>query len=225
MSGVLLPPSPPAEKATARQDQARKSGTGDGAGNRCQVSAQLHVIEGDEITGTIAVEIERQETSAIDSRKLRGIQRERPHNAIFEPVIEREAERYTIYVGRKRSENAALKVCHIDCKRRIEQGTGQRRKDERTSSRGVCSEAWKKRRVQVRELRTIGCRLLGRRAVVRARSTDAGKTIVRNPDTVTVIVPDRFDYCGFANGRNPESRSEKQRYSKSSHRTRPYPMA
>src|SRR5262249_48919109 len=32
-SGDLLPPSPPAEKATARQDQARKSGTGDGAWN------------------------------------------------------------------------------------------------------------------------------------------------------------------------------------------------
>jgi hypothetical protein len=33
MSGDFLTPSPPAEKATARQDQARKSGTGDGAGN------------------------------------------------------------------------------------------------------------------------------------------------------------------------------------------------
>jgi hypothetical protein len=32
-SGDLLPPSPPAEKATARQDQARKSSTGDGGGN------------------------------------------------------------------------------------------------------------------------------------------------------------------------------------------------
>jgi len=29
-SGDFLPPSPPAEKATARQDQARKSSTGDG---------------------------------------------------------------------------------------------------------------------------------------------------------------------------------------------------
>src|SRR5262245_66148923 len=29
-SGGPLPPSPPAEKATARQDQARQSGTGDG---------------------------------------------------------------------------------------------------------------------------------------------------------------------------------------------------
>jgi hypothetical protein len=33
-SGGLLPPSPPAEQATARQDQAGQSGTGDGAGNR-----------------------------------------------------------------------------------------------------------------------------------------------------------------------------------------------
>jgi hypothetical protein len=32
-SGDLLPPSPPAEKATARQDQAGQSGTGDGAGD------------------------------------------------------------------------------------------------------------------------------------------------------------------------------------------------
>ena len=29
----LLPPSPPAEKASARQDQARKASTGDGAGD------------------------------------------------------------------------------------------------------------------------------------------------------------------------------------------------
>jgi hypothetical protein len=32
-SGRLLPPPPPAEKATARQDQAGKASTGDGAGN------------------------------------------------------------------------------------------------------------------------------------------------------------------------------------------------
>ena len=32
-SGDLLPPSPPAEKATAREDQARKASTGDGAGD------------------------------------------------------------------------------------------------------------------------------------------------------------------------------------------------
>jgi hypothetical protein len=34
-SGDLLPPSPPAEKATARQDQAGKASTGDGTGDRC----------------------------------------------------------------------------------------------------------------------------------------------------------------------------------------------
>jgi hypothetical protein len=33
-SGDPLPPSPPAEKANARKDQARQSGTSDGAGNR-----------------------------------------------------------------------------------------------------------------------------------------------------------------------------------------------
>src|SRR5262249_25771614 len=32
-SGDVLPPSPPAEKATARQDQAGKSSTGDGTAN------------------------------------------------------------------------------------------------------------------------------------------------------------------------------------------------
>src|SRR5499433_1743833 len=32
-SGDLLPPSPPAEKATTRQDQAGQASTGDGAGN------------------------------------------------------------------------------------------------------------------------------------------------------------------------------------------------
>ena len=35
MSDVSLPPSPPAEKATARQDQAREASTGDGAGDCC----------------------------------------------------------------------------------------------------------------------------------------------------------------------------------------------
>jgi hypothetical protein len=32
-SGDLLPPSPPAEKATARKDQAGKASTGDGGGD------------------------------------------------------------------------------------------------------------------------------------------------------------------------------------------------
>ena len=31
--GNLLPPSPPAEKATASEDQARKASTGDGTGD------------------------------------------------------------------------------------------------------------------------------------------------------------------------------------------------
>jgi hypothetical protein len=33
-SGALLPPSPPAEKATTSQDQAGKASTGDGTGDR-----------------------------------------------------------------------------------------------------------------------------------------------------------------------------------------------
>src|SRR5262245_26730435 len=37
-SGDLLPPSPPAEKATARQDQAGKASTGDGAGDEACIS-------------------------------------------------------------------------------------------------------------------------------------------------------------------------------------------
>ena len=32
-SGAFLTPPPPAEKATARQDQAREASTGDGTGN------------------------------------------------------------------------------------------------------------------------------------------------------------------------------------------------
>jgi hypothetical protein len=35
---ALLPPSPPGEKATTRQDQAGQSSTGDGAWNRCNWS-------------------------------------------------------------------------------------------------------------------------------------------------------------------------------------------
>jgi hypothetical protein len=31
---AILPPSPPAEKATARQDQSGQASTGDGAGDR-----------------------------------------------------------------------------------------------------------------------------------------------------------------------------------------------
>jgi hypothetical protein len=34
VSGDLLPPSPPAEQATARQDQAGQARTGDGAWDR-----------------------------------------------------------------------------------------------------------------------------------------------------------------------------------------------
>ena len=40
-SGDLLPPSPPAEKATARQDQAGQSRTDDGAGDSSQLASDL----------------------------------------------------------------------------------------------------------------------------------------------------------------------------------------
>jgi hypothetical protein len=43
-SGDLLPPSPPAEKATARQDQARQSSTDDGAGDFVEVGYQTNSV-------------------------------------------------------------------------------------------------------------------------------------------------------------------------------------
>src|SRR5262245_24713837 len=43
-SGYLPPPSPPTEKATARQDQAGKSSTGDGAGDG-DVAFNLDIID------------------------------------------------------------------------------------------------------------------------------------------------------------------------------------
>src|SRR5262245_55626995 len=43
-SGYLPPPSPPTEKATARQDQAGKSSTGDGAGDG-GVAFNLDIID------------------------------------------------------------------------------------------------------------------------------------------------------------------------------------
>jgi hypothetical protein len=42
-SGKLPPPSPPGEKAAARQDQAGQASTGDGAGDgRCNASPFEH---------------------------------------------------------------------------------------------------------------------------------------------------------------------------------------
>src|SRR5262245_62953585 len=41
LPGGLLPPSPPAEQATARQDQAGKARTGDGAGHSGQLTANF----------------------------------------------------------------------------------------------------------------------------------------------------------------------------------------
>ena len=49
-SGNLLPPSPPAEKAATRQDQAWKSSTGDGTGNcyRLHLDAYFKIVHGDQ---------------------------------------------------------------------------------------------------------------------------------------------------------------------------------
>jgi hypothetical protein len=80
-SGALLPPSPPAEKASARQDQARKSSTGDGGGNsregigerareasigRERVRAWLYAKVGDQ-------ELGRQRASSRERRQTDGI--------------------------------------------------------------------------------------------------------------------------------------------------------
>jgi hypothetical protein len=45
VSRRVLPPSPPAEKATARQDQAGQSGTGDGTRHCCCYWIDRHVVE------------------------------------------------------------------------------------------------------------------------------------------------------------------------------------
>jgi hypothetical protein len=44
-----MPPSPPAEKATARQDQARQPSTNDRAGNRSQFASDLTTTEIDSV--------------------------------------------------------------------------------------------------------------------------------------------------------------------------------
>src|SRR5262249_43126764 len=55
-SGNLLPPSPPAEKANARQDQARKASTGDGAGNGRSALVEIDAWRGDrKREGTVGV--------------------------------------------------------------------------------------------------------------------------------------------------------------------------
>ena len=41
---AFLPPSPPAEKATARQDQAGQASTDDGTGNRSSRSGHLNEV-------------------------------------------------------------------------------------------------------------------------------------------------------------------------------------
>jgi hypothetical protein len=72
-SGALLPPSPPAEKDTARQDQARQSGTRDGAGDSSQLAPDLTAGE----LRSVDVKISQ---SAFDSRDQRRLSlRDRPH--------------------------------------------------------------------------------------------------------------------------------------------------
>jgi hypothetical protein len=52
-SGDLLPPSPPAEKATARQEQAGKASTGDGGGD---TTGNRRIVVGLKATPRRAVE-------------------------------------------------------------------------------------------------------------------------------------------------------------------------
>jgi len=72
-SGALLPPSPPAEQATARQDQAGKSGTDDGTGDSSnRVNIQSYAPE---IVGKGAISNEKVERSCC--RKREGIEERR----------------------------------------------------------------------------------------------------------------------------------------------------
>jgi hypothetical protein len=40
-----MPPSPPAEKTSARQDKARQASTGDGAGDGSRIYLESHPLE------------------------------------------------------------------------------------------------------------------------------------------------------------------------------------
>ena len=55
VSGGPLPPSPPAEKANARQDQAGKASTGDGAGYAGRIDDDRQALDG-EVTQCATVE-------------------------------------------------------------------------------------------------------------------------------------------------------------------------
>ena len=68
-----LPPSPPAEKTSARQDQTRQSSTGDGTWDRSQFAPDLATGEGCGVDVKIG-------QSAFDSRDQRRLSlRDRPH--------------------------------------------------------------------------------------------------------------------------------------------------
>ena len=89
-SGDLLPPSPPAEKATARQDQAGQASTGDGAGNgregvgerareapigRERVRARLYAKVGNQEAG-------RQRASSRERRQSEGVRNRSPRRQV-----------------------------------------------------------------------------------------------------------------------------------------------
>ena len=94
-SGDLPPPSPPAEKATTRQDQAGETSTGDGAGNVVQVEEPNPRGDGRvEVT-----EVDVTERSGTDDDVIAMCQRERTgdveqvHNSISDLGSRAEAHR------------------------------------------------------------------------------------------------------------------------------------
>src|SRR5262249_10333421 len=59
-SGDLLPPSPPAEKATAREDQAGQASTGDGAGDGVGPKRQIDVKDSSPPAAFAVDQLERE---------------------------------------------------------------------------------------------------------------------------------------------------------------------
>src|SRR5262249_18202184 len=80
-SGDFLPPSPPAEKATASKDQAGQSGTDDGAGNgqrKARVKPHLIRAHANDV-GADALPIGRQVRISYPGLKIAGEEgRDRP---------------------------------------------------------------------------------------------------------------------------------------------------
>jgi hypothetical protein len=69
-SGDFLTASPPGEKATARQDLARKSSTGDGAGDRDTDGKQLRSELSTGVLCGVDVEIGQPAFDSPDQRRL-----------------------------------------------------------------------------------------------------------------------------------------------------------